>query len=67
MKTNTWLAVVLILTASVLFASCKDTLEVASPDCVDIEKITDPVERAERLKKCPRGGPTFKPSPVKSW
>lgn len=39
------------------------TQEVASPACVELEKTTDPAKKAELLKKCPRSGPEFKPSP----
>jgi entry exclusion lipoprotein TrbK len=40
---------------------------VASPACADLPNVTDPAQRAELQKKCPRSGPAFKPSPAKSY
>ncbi|MBL0351431.1 MAG: entry exclusion lipoprotein TrbK [Candidatus Dechloromonas phosphoritropha] len=39
---------------------------VASPTCADLDKVQDPAQRAELLKKCPRQG-QFKPSEKKAW
>ena len=39
----------------------------ASPTCADLEKIKDPAQRAELLKKCPRLGSGFKPSDKREW
>lgn len=44
-----------------------ESTHVASPTCADLDKITDPIQKAELLKKCPRGGPGFKPSDKKEW
>ena len=41
--------------------------EIASPACADLDDVTDEAQRAELLKKCPRKGPDFKPSPKREW
>ncbi|MFZ3287954.1 MAG: entry exclusion lipoprotein TrbK [Telluria sp.] len=58
---------VFVLMNTLLLAGCGDRPPVASPTCADLEKITDPVQKAELLKKCPRSGPVYKPSPEKKW
>ena len=45
-----------------LIAGCGKT-----PDCGDLDKITDPDQKAELLNKCGRGGPAFQPSKEKKW
>jgi entry exclusion lipoprotein TrbK len=50
-----------------LFAGCDVRKAAESPDCTDLTKITDPARKAELAKRCPRGGPVFKPSEKKQW
>ncbi|WP_366918949.1 entry exclusion lipoprotein TrbK [Burkholderia aenigmatica] len=40
---------------------------IASPTCADLPSISDPAQRAELQKKCPRSGAAFQPSPAKSY
>lgn len=61
------LATVATLTALAIISGCHDKPVVASPACVELETTTDPAKRADLIKKCPRGGPNFKPSEPKSW
>lgn len=67
MKTMHLLAGATSLLVSVLASGCHNEPAVASPACVELEKTTDPVRRQELERKCPRGGPAFKPSPVVNW
>lgn len=62
-------SVFIVATSLVAFLSgCgKAPPEVASPTCADLDKVTDPVQKTELLKKCPRSGPEFKPSPKKEY
>lgn len=64
MKNSCILLAIIVATA---LAGCTDKPIVSSPACADLEKTTDPAQRAELLEKCPRGGTEFKPSPVKNW
>lgn len=61
----------IILATAVLTVGCSknpdEKIEVVSPTCADLGKVIDPVQKAELLKKCPRGGPAFKPSDKKEW
>jgi entry exclusion lipoprotein TrbK len=57
---------------AVVFPGCSKQPEpaipaVASPTCADLDKITDPAQHAELLKKCPRSGTQFKPSQKKEY
>lgn len=68
--TKTTLLLMLVVAAGLNVGCSKKTDEIyqgASPICADLDKITDPAEKAELLKKCPRGGPGFKPSDKKEW
>jgi entry exclusion lipoprotein TrbK len=67
MKNKKCIAIAVVLVAAVLVAACKDKPAVASPACADIAGISDPAQKAELIKRCPRNGPDFKPSPVKNW
>lgn len=52
-----------VLVASLLGGCFKE----AEPPCASLEKITDPATKAELEKRCPRGGPAFKPTPPKEY
>jgi entry exclusion lipoprotein TrbK len=67
MKTNISAVFAVLLAATMTVSGCREKPAVASPSCAELEKISDPAQRAELLKKCPRGGPDFKPSPEKNW
>jgi entry exclusion lipoprotein TrbK len=67
MKSRNHEMAALVLAVGALLVGCKDKPSVASPACADLEKVTDPVQKAELLKKCPRSGPAFKPSREKKW
>ena len=60
-----------MVAATVLTIGCSkrpdEKAEIASPTCADMDKITDPAQKAELLKKCPRSGPEFKASPKKEY
>ena len=49
---------------AILLAGCT---KADDPPCADLDKITDPVAKADLEKRCPRAGPTFKPTPPKSY
>ncbi|NIA56987.1 entry exclusion lipoprotein TrbK [Massilia sp. TW-1] len=60
--------VVLFLGAGALSA-CSDRADtVASPNCVELAtgKLSE-AQQIELAKKCPRAGPSFKPSPARNW
>jgi entry exclusion lipoprotein TrbK len=68
--TKTMLLLMLVVAAGLNTGCSKKADEIyqeASPICADLDKITDPTKKAELLKKCPRGGPGFKPSDKKEW
>lgn len=68
MSAKRLLSLLAATTIAALIAGCgKTPSDVASPTCADLDKITDPVQQAELLKKCPRSGPAFKPSEEKKW
>ena len=68
MRTQQLAALLLAATLAASLAGCgKEAPAVASPTCADVDKVTDPAQKAELLKKCPRSGPEFKPSPKKSY
>jgi len=68
MRTQRLIALALAATLAAGLAGCgKEAPAVASPICADLDKVTDPAQRAELLKKCPRSGPEFKPSPKKDY
>jgi entry exclusion lipoprotein TrbK len=67
MAKNRMLLMILISTIATIIAGCEKSADVASPNCADLDKITNPVQKAELLKTCPRGGAAFKPSDKKSW
>lgn len=56
-----------LLISAGLVVACKGEPEVASPVCAEYFKATDPQQKAELAKKCPRSGPDFKPSSGKKW
>lgn len=61
------LFMILAGTIAAFIVGCEKTPETASPTCADLDKITDPAQKAELLKTCPRSGPAFKPSEKKGW
>lgn len=67
MKTKTPVLITSLLLGAVLTAACGDESEIASPACAELSKTTDPQLKAELAKKCPRGGPVFRPSSGKEW
>lgn len=67
MNTQRLLALLLAATLAAFLAGCGKAPEVASPTCADLDKVTDPAQKAELLKKCPRSGPEFKASPKKEY
>jgi entry exclusion lipoprotein TrbK len=68
MRTQRLIALALAAVLAAGLAGCgKEQPAVASPTCADLDKVTDPAQRAELLKKCPRSGPEFKPSPKKDY
>jgi len=67
MKTQNFIVIAVLLVAAAIVVACKDKLAVASPACADLAGISDPAQKAELIKRCPRNGPDFKPSPVKNW
>lgn len=58
---------ILAATFAAFVAGCGKAPDVASPICSDLDKVTDPVQKAELAKKCPRSGSEFKPSAKKEW
>lgn len=69
MKAKIFVFALSILLAT-LTISCGKNEDVASPSlsCADLDKVKDPVQREELLKKCPRGAPGgFKPSEKREW
>ena len=46
---------------------CSKQPEIASSECAELGTTTSPSQRAELVKKCPRSGPDFKPSPRQSY
>ena len=67
MNSKYLMSLVLALAATSLVTGCGDKPSSASPACADLDKITDPAQKEELLKKCPRSGPAFKPSEKKNW
>jgi entry exclusion lipoprotein TrbK len=67
MKTKTPVLITALVVTMVLTAACNDKSAIASPPCMEFSKTTDPKLRAELAKKCPRGGPVFRPSSGKTW
>ncbi|MBI3407666.1 MAG: entry exclusion lipoprotein TrbK [Planctomycetes bacterium] len=68
MRTQRFIALILAAALAAGLAGCgKEQPAVASPTCADLDKATDPAQRAELLKKCPRSGPEFKASPKKDY
>lgn len=59
-------SVVSAILATVLVGCSKSPDVVASPVCADLTKVTDPAQKAELLRKCPRAG-EFKASPKKDY
>jgi entry exclusion lipoprotein TrbK len=58
---------ILVSTIATIIVGCEKSPDIASPKCADLDKITNPVQKAELLKTCPRSGTAFKPSDQKSW
>lgn len=67
MKNTRYVSLLLVIIVATALAGCRGEPAVSSPACADLQKTTDPAEKAEILKKCPRGDSEFKPSPVKNW
>lgn len=74
MRTRRLTALIAAAAFAAALAGCDKAPEpqVASPDCAPLASMTeaqkaDPAFQAELLKKCPRAGTTFKPSPNKSY
>jgi len=67
MKTKRCAGFVVLLVTILIVTGCRDEPAVASPACAELGKISNPSKRGELLKKCPRGGSDFKPSPEKNW
>lgn len=67
MTTKRLLLMIVAGTFAVLLVGCEKTPDVASPTCADLDTITDPAQKEELLKTCPRNGSGFKPSPKKSY
>jgi entry exclusion lipoprotein TrbK len=67
MKTKNSSVFAIVLATMVVLVGCREEPAVASPACADFEKVIDPTVKAALLKKCPRSGPEFKPSPEKKW
>ncbi|MCY1292803.1 entry exclusion lipoprotein TrbK [compost metagenome] len=60
MKQRNFIAVAVLVA---IMAGCDN-----KPTCADLPTIKDPVQRAEVLKRCPRGEPGgFKPTYKKEW
>jgi entry exclusion lipoprotein TrbK len=49
-------------------SACSDRADTASPNCAELAtgKLSE-AQQIELAKKCPRAGPSFKPSPVRNW
>ncbi|EHW7386067.1 entry exclusion lipoprotein TrbK [Escherichia coli] len=59
-------ALAAIMAASL--AGCDNKPDTDKLTCADLPTIKDPAQRAEVLKRCPRGEPGgFKPSEKKEW
>ncbi len=68
MNAKRFLSAVFSAMLAVLILGCGQKPDVAAMACSDYDKLTDPVQKAELQKRCPRvGGEPFKPSPQKSW
>lgn len=73
MAINRFLGFIMAATVVTFIAGCGKTSDVASPDCVEYDKATDPSQKAELLKKCPRAASeqfrsgTYRPTPAKSY
>jgi len=67
MKTCKLMPILLLGASLMLGCSKKEDSDMASPYCVKLETETDPVARAELEKRCPRGGPKFRPSQDRKW
>ena len=69
MNANRLLTFVVAATLAASIAGCgnEPAPVAASPTCAELDKVSDPAERAELLKKCPRSGPEFKVSPKKDY
>jgi entry exclusion lipoprotein TrbK len=66
MKTNTPVLAGVLLSAA-LVTACHERPAIASPACADLSKMTNSAQKEALIKKCPRSGPDFKPSPKKYW
>lgn len=67
MNKQRFVVLMVAATFAAFLAGCGKAPEVASPTCADLDKVTDPAQKAELLKKCPRSGPEFKASPKKEY
>ena len=52
---------------ALMVLGCEDKASATRAACVNIEKVTDIQQKVELLKRCPRVGPEFKPSPKVYW
>lgn len=67
MSAKFFLGLAFFLLAISMVLGCEDKASATRIDCVNVNKITDPQRKAELLKRCPRMGPEFKPSPKVYW
>ena len=58
---------ILAATFAALATGCGKEPDVASLNCSDLDKVSDPAQKVELVKKCPRSNSEFKPSPKKEW
>lgn len=56
------------LFATGALSGCGERSDIASSDCTELAtgKLSE-AQQIELAKKCPRAGPTFKPSPARKW
>lgn len=68
MYKNMFVAFITAASLMAILASCsKEQSASAALTCVDLDKVTDPVQKSALQEKCGRGGPKFKPSPKQSY
>lgn len=76
MKRNTLTVLAALASLTALLSACEKQTDkqadkpapaIASPVCADLPNVTDPAQRADLAKKCPRNGAAFQPSPKKSY
>jgi entry exclusion lipoprotein TrbK len=58
----------LFLLVAGALSACGERSDVASSDCAELAKgKLSETQQVALAKKCPRAGPTFKPSPARNW